>query len=62
MYAMLEKKNPLALHGLFDTLESAEKHLRDVVPEYVSRGYYMDKTLTADDFVIVKREKQTRRR
>lgn len=62
MYAMIEKKNPLTLHGLFDTIESAERHLRDVVPEYVARGYFMDKTLTADDFVIVKREKQTRRR
>lgn len=51
-FKMVEKKNPLALHGLFDSRESAEKFLRETVPVYVARGYYMDKTLTADSFEI----------
>lgn len=52
-YKIVEKRNHLAVHGLFDSLERAERHLREVVPTYVARGYYMDKTLTADDFEVV---------
>lgn len=51
-YKIIEKENPLAVHGLFDSKERAERHLRDVIPEYVRRGYFMDKTLTADSFKI----------
>lgn len=54
-FAIIEKNNPLALHGLFDTIERAERHLRDVIPVYVTRGYFMDKTLTANSFVIVQK-------
>ena len=49
---VVEKKNPLAVHGLFDTVERAEKHLRETIPVYVARGYFMDKTLRADNFEI----------
>ena len=55
MFELVEKKNPLAVHGIFDRLIDAERHLREVVPVYVAKGFYMDKTLTADDFEIVKR-------
>lgn len=51
-FKIVEKKNPLALHGLFMTYETAEKHLKITIPEYVRKGYFMDKTLRADDFVI----------
>lgn len=53
MYKIVEKKNPLAVHGLFDRLPRAEKHLRETIPAYVAKGYFMDKTLTADDFTII---------
>lgn len=51
-YIMTEKKNPLAIHGIFHSKESGEKFLREVVPYYVRRGFYMDKTLTENDFEI----------
>lgn len=53
MWAISEKKNRAAIHGFFDTLERAERHLREVVPSYVRRGYYTDKTLKPEDFRIV---------
>lgn len=54
-YAIVEKDNPLALHGLFDSLDRARRHLADVIPMYVDRGYFVDKTLTRDSFTIVER-------
>jgi len=50
---LVEKKNHLAVHGLFSSLESAENHLKNVIPEYVEKRYFMDKTLTKDDFEII---------
>jgi len=57
MWKLVEKKNPLALHALFDTKERAERHLREVIPDYCRRGLFMDKTLQPDDFVIVEDSK-----
>lgn len=54
MYKIVEKSNQLAVHGLFDSLERAERHIKETIPVYVSRGYFMDKTLTADSFTIKK--------
>jgi len=51
-FKIVEKNNPLAVHGLFYTRERAETHLRDVIPLYCARGYFMDKTLTPDSFEI----------
>ncbi len=50
--AIVERNNPLAVHGYFDSIDRAELHLKNKIPEYVARGYFMDKTLTAQDFVI----------
>jgi hypothetical protein len=55
-WAMVEKTNHLAVHALFDYRESAERHLREIIPLYVQRGYFMDKTLTAESFVIIERK------
>lgn len=55
-YKIVEKKNPLAVHGLFDTLEQAERHLNEVMPKYVKRGFFMDKTLTENCFEIMECE------
>lgn len=52
------KKNPLALHGVFDSKGRAEGFLRDTIPLYCARGYYLDKTLTADSFVVVEGDEQ----
>jgi hypothetical protein len=52
-YAIVEKNNPLAVHAICSTKESAELHLRENVPRYVKRGYYMDKTLKPEDFIVV---------
>ena len=51
-YKIVEKKNPLAVHALFDSLQRAERHLNEVIPEYVKRGFFMDKTLTENCFEI----------
>ena len=55
-YKIVEKKHPLHVHGYFDSLERAENHLKNVIPEYVNKSYFMDKTLTADSFEIKTQE------
>lgn len=52
---LVEKRDHLAVHGLFDSRKSGERFLQNVVPEYVSKGYYMDKTLRASDFEIIEK-------
>jgi hypothetical protein len=51
-YKIVEKKNHLAVHGLFMSRESAERHLKEVIPEYCRKGYFMDKTLKPEDFEV----------
>ena len=58
MYALVEKRNHLAIHGLFATRESAEFHLARNIPAYVAKGYFMDKSLKPDDFEIIERKKR----
>ena len=52
-YKLVEKRNHLAVHALFDTLERAEHHMNEVVPVYIAKGYFMDKTLRIGDFEIM---------
>lgn len=52
-YKIVKKNNPLAVHALCYSLESANRWLNENAPLYVSRGYFMDKTLTADSFEII---------
>lgn len=59
-YALVEKMNNLALHGIFDSKERAELFLAETVPLYVARGHYQDKTLKADDFKIVEHTTHSR--
>lgn len=54
-FAIVEKQNHLHEHALFSSRETAERFLRETIPEYVKRGYYMDKTLTADSFEVIER-------
>jgi hypothetical protein len=51
-WAIVEKANPIAVHGLFMSRESAERFLADTVPDYCRRGFYMDKTLTPESFIV----------
>ena len=55
MFKIVEKKDHLAVHGHFDTYDRAEHHLKNVIPDYVKRGFFMDKTLTKDCFEIIER-------
>lgn len=50
---LVEKAKPLALHGIFMSRQSAERHLRDTIPDYCARGYFMDKTLRPESFEII---------
>lgn len=52
-YKVVEKDNELAVHALFDCESRAEKYIEETIPEYVSKGYFMDKTLTKDSFKII---------
>jgi len=54
MIKIVEKKDRLAVHGIFDSIERAENHLKNVIPVYCEKGYYMDKTLKPNDFEIVR--------
>ncbi len=53
MIKIVEKKNHLAVHGIFETRARAERHLAVTIPEYVAKGYFIDKTLRAGDFEII---------
>lgn len=53
MYKIVEKKHPLNIHALCDTLQGAEQWLNVLAPEYCAKGYFMDKSLTPDSFKIV---------
>ncbi len=52
MFAVIEKNNPLALHCLCDTKERAERWIAVNAVEYCAKGYFMDKTLTPDSFMV----------
>jgi hypothetical protein len=52
MFKVIEKRNPLAVHAVCDTLERAEHWITVKAPEYCSKGYFMDRTLTPDSFTI----------
>ena len=54
MFKIREKDNPLAVHVHCHSYESAEHWVKVKAPEYCSKGYFMDKTLTPDSFIIVK--------
>ena len=53
-YKIVEKKNPLAVHVICDTEERAKAWIQEKSPVYCSKGYFIDKTLTPDSFMIVK--------
>lgn len=52
MYYIIEKNNPLAIHAQCYTKERAEFWLNEKAPLYCAKGYFMDKTLTVNSFII----------
>jgi hypothetical protein len=52
-FKIVEKKDHNAVHGLFMSRETAERHLLEAIPVYVAKGYFTDKSLRAGDFEIV---------
>jgi hypothetical protein len=54
-FYIVEKDNHLAIHGIYESSEKAEKFIKETVPVYVSRGYYMNKILTKDSFEVIER-------
>ena len=52
-YKLVEKENHLHVHGLFDVLHRAQRHLAVNIPDYCARGFFMDKTLTPESFEII---------
>ena len=53
LYHIVEKNNPLALHAICETKESAEQWIKVKAKEYCAKGFFMDETLTPDSFEIV---------
>ncbi len=52
-YKLVEKSNHHAVHGIFSDEQSAQRHLTEVIPLYVERRYFTDKSLTKDSFEII---------
>jgi len=50
---LVEKKNENHLHAIFSSKQSAERFLRETIPEYCARGLFTDKTLKPDSFKII---------
>ena len=55
-YYVVEKKNPLAVHCIADTRERAEHWINNNAPLYCARGYFMNKALTPESFMIQERK------
>jgi len=51
-FKVVEKQNSLAVHVICDSRERAQFWIDTRAPEYAAKGYFMDKTLTADSFTI----------
>ena len=54
-FYVVEKQNPNAVHVICDTRERAQRWIDVNAREYAEKGYFMDKTLTADSFTIRER-------
>lgn len=52
-FQVVEKANHLAIHCVAHTPERAQHWLDVKCPEYVRKGYFMNKALKADDFEII---------
>ena len=51
-FLIVEKNNPLAVHGIFYSRERAQNNIDTIKPGECGRGLFMDKTLTPNDFTV----------
>ena len=51
-YIVYEKANPLAIHAICHSEESAKQWISELAPKYCARGYFDNKALTPDSFAI----------
>ena len=52
IFKVVERNNPLAVHAYCSCKERAEQWIKEKAPIYCDKGYFMDKTLTPDSFII----------
>ena len=52
IFKVVEKKNPLAVHAHCSCKEAAERWIKENAPIYCAKGYFTDKTLTPESFII----------
>lgn len=52
IFKVVEKKNHLAVHALCSYKVEAERWIKENAPIYCAKGFFMDKTLTSDSFII----------
>ena len=53
-YKIVEKNNQQAVHAICETEDRAKAWLQEKAPIYCEKGYFIDKKLTPDSFMIVK--------
>ena len=52
IFKVVEKKNHYAVHVVCPSRDAAEWWINVEAPIYCARGYFMDKTLTPNSFII----------
>jgi len=52
-YKVVEKEKENAVHCICDTKEGAERWIKVNAPEYIEKGFFMDKSLTKNSFKII---------
>lgn len=53
MFAVVEKRNPRAVHAVCATQARAEQWIKYNAPHYCAAGYFCDETLTPESFCVV---------
>lgn len=51
-FYVVQKNDQNAIHAVCSTREGAQKWIDEFAPVYVQRGFFSDKTLTAESFEI----------
>ena len=52
VFKVVEKENHLAVHAICSYKVEAERWIKESAPICCAKGYFMDKTLTPDSFII----------
>lgn len=58
IYKIVEKDNTNSVHCICHTREMAERALKILLPQYIALGYFIDKKLKDDSFIIIEEEAQ----